>query len=165
SYDDHSTASTKSMLFFTRMLFLGYLYSYALTLIPHEKQIRIHLPLIVIGILWVLISLIVWHSSAPPFEWVAGKDLPPAASTLLVLFLTIGISYFLLSTTGPLIQHWYGVISEREPYSLYAISNIGSFLALISYPFLVEPFTRLSNQKLIWAAAFLVYAGLSVVTC
>src|SRR5947207_12152450 len=60
-----SSVWATSMLFFTGMLFLGYLYSYRLTLITHEKQIRIHLVLIIIGTLWVSISLIAWHSTAP----------------------------------------------------------------------------------------------------
>src|SRR5215467_2527110 len=160
-----SSVWATSMLFFTGMLFLGYVYAYVVTLCSHATQIRIHLLLIAVGTIWILISLIVWHSGAPPFEWLAGSNLPPALSTLLVLLLTIGISYFLLSTTGPLIQYWYGVTTEQEPYSLYAISNIGSFLALISYPFLVEPFTTLEHQKLVWGAAFLLYAGLSAVIC
>jgi hypothetical protein len=160
-----SSVWATSMLFFTGMLFLGYLYAYVLTLCSHRAQIEIHLSLIVLGTIWVLISLIVWHSGAPPLESLAGEDLPPAVSTLLVLLLTIGITYFLLSTTGPLIQYWYGVTTEKEPYSLYAVSNIGSFLALISYPFLVEPFTTLEHQKLVWGAAFLLYTGLSASIC
>jgi hypothetical protein len=160
-----SSVWATSMLFFTGMLFFGYLYAYVVTLCSQRAQIRIHLLLIVLGTIWVLISLIVWHSGAPPFEWLAGKDMPPAVSTLSVLLFTIGISYFLLSTTGPLIQYWYGVTTQKEPYSLYAISNIGSFLALISYPFLVEPFLTLEHQKLMWAAAFLIYTGLNAAIC
>jgi hypothetical protein len=160
-----SSVWATSMLFFTGMLFFGYLYAYVMTLYPQRSQIRIHLALIVLGTIWILISVIVWHSGAPPFDWLAGRDLPPAVSTLLVLLFTIGISYFLLSTTGPLIQYWYGITAQQEPYSLYAISNIGSFLALISYPFLLEPFITLEHQQLIWAAAFLLYAGLSATIC
>jgi hypothetical protein len=154
-----------SMLFFTGMLFCGYLYAYVISLQAQRTQIRIHLTLIVLGTIWILICLIVWHSGAPPLEWIAGKDLPPAVSTLLMLLSAIGISYFLLSTTGPLIQYWYGITTQEEPYSLYAVSNVGSFLALISYPLLVEPLTTLEHQKLAWATAFLVYAALSVAVC
>src|SRR5215467_14266122 len=101
-----SSVWATSMLFFTGMLFCGYLYAYVITLFQHRTQIRIHLSLIVLGTIWIFISLIVWHSGTPPFEWLVEKDLPPAASTLLVLLFTIGLSYFLLSTTGPLIQYW-----------------------------------------------------------
>src|SRR5690349_1957620 len=72
-----SSVWATSMLFFTGMLFFGYLYAYVITLYPQATQIRIHLPLILLGTLWIVISLIVWHSGAPPFEWLAGKDLPP----------------------------------------------------------------------------------------
>src|SRR6185312_11645913 len=65
----------------------------------------------------------------------------PSERILLLLAITVGGPYFLLSATAPLLQKW--LASERSPWRLYALSNFGSFLALLSYPFLVEPYVRL----------------------
>src|SRR5262249_7576357 len=73
--------------------------------------------------------------------------------------LTVGAPYFILSTTAPLLQRWFHAATpERSPWRLYALSNFGSFLALLSYPFLVEPFLRLRTQGWIWSGAYVVFA-------
>jgi hypothetical protein len=75
---------------------------------------------------------------------------------------SVGLPYFLLSTTGPLVQSWFATrFPGRSPFRLYALSNIGSLLALVSYPFLVEPYFRLGDQAAAWSA---VYVGF-VVLC
>ncbi|MBV8836509.1 MAG: fused MFS/spermidine synthase [Alphaproteobacteria bacterium] len=87
-----------------------------------------------------------------------------AALWLLGLFaVSIGLPFFALSANGPLLQAWFARTdhpSARNPYFLYAASNVGSFLALISYPFLVEPFSALASQRYVWAALFLVLIAL-----
>src|SRR5437868_15348287 len=93
---------------------------------------------------------------------------PPADATaalwLLGLFtVSIGLPFFALSANGPLLQAWFARTdhpSAMNPYFLYAASNIGSFLALLSYPFAMEPLTTLSQQTRGWAALFIVLIAL-----
>jgi hypothetical protein len=81
---------------------------------------------------------------------------------LLLLAATVGAPYLLLSTTGPLLQSWYASISGGEsPYRLYALSNVGSLLALLSYPFLFEPHLSLRWQSRLWTGGFFAF----VVAC
>lgn len=155
-----SSVWATSMLFFTSVLFLGYCYTFFLTRRSLATQVRIHRIAIGIGALAALVSLFVWQGLFPSLEWTIASTLPPALKTLAALFLGIGVPYFLLATTGPLIQYWYGILSAQEPYKLYAVSNAGSLLALASYPFLVEPATLLAEQEMVWALLFIVFAVL-----
>ena len=88
-----------------------------------------------------------------------GPEDAPTRQILTLLVLTVGPAYFLLSSTGPLIQRWFSSsFPGRSPYRLYALSNAGSLLALVSYPFLVEPLLALKNQVAVWSWAYLVFA-------
>ncbi|MBL8158569.1 fused MFS/spermidine synthase [bacterium] len=158
-----SSVWATSMLFFTSVLFLGYCYTYFLTRLPLAKQVRIHRIAIGIGGVAALVSLFIWQGLFPSLDWTLSSALPPALKTLAALLFGIGIPYFLLATTGPLIQFWYGISSAKEPYKLYAISNAGSLLALASYPFVVEPFALLAEQETIWSLLFVVFAALLLV--
>jgi len=157
-----SSVWATSMLFFTGALFLGYCYAYWLTRRPIKEQVRVHIIVTALGALAALVSLTMWGSIYPSLEWTIGSSLPPALKTLVALVSGLGIPYFLLSTTGPLLQYWYGVSAGREPYKLYAISNAGSLLALAAYPFLIEPVALLSEQEMVWGILFLVFAALLV---
>lgn len=157
-----SSVWATSMLFFTGMLFAGYCYSYWLTRLPTRLQTRIHISAAVAGATAALISLLIWRGVFPPLDWTIGSDFPPAILTLLALIFGLGVPYFLLATTGPLLQFWYGVSAQKEPYKLYAISNTGSLLALASYPFLIEPAALLAEQEMVWTLLFLVFAYLLV---
>lgn len=148
-----------SMLFFTGMLFAGYAYVYYLTRQPPAQQAKLHLALLGAGAVVVIVSFATWGSFVPPLGWSIASTLPPAFLTLLALTLAIGAPFFLLATTGPLLQYWYGISSAHEPYKLYAISNAGSFLALIAYPFLIEPTSTLGGQESLWVFFFCVYAA------
>lgn len=157
-----SSVWATSMLFFTGVLFLGYCYAYWLTRRHIKEQVRIHIIVTALGVLAALVSLAVWGSIYPSLEWTIGSSLPPALKTLAALVTGLGIPYFLLSTTGPLLQYWYGVSAGKEPYKLYAISNAGSLLALAAYPFLIEPVALLSEQEMVWSILFLIFAALLV---
>ena len=86
----------------------------------------------------------------------------PALAILGLLALTVGLPYFLLSTTGPLLQAWYARSHKSAlPYRLFAISNAGSLFALVSYPFLFEPVYTTRQQASIWSVAY----GLFIVLC
>jgi len=84
---------------------------------------------------------------------------------LSLLAVTVGLPYFLLSTTGPLLQAWYARrFQNAMPYRLYALSNAGSMFALVSYPALFEPFFGTRRQAWMWSAAFGVFVALCVLT-
>ncbi len=82
---------------------------------------------------------------------------------LVVLLRSVGLPFFVLSTTSPLLQRWYAELGETDPYHLYTASNAGSMVALLGYPFAVEPFFSLKEQSHIHHVAFAVYALLVVV--
>ena len=89
----------------------------------------------------------------------------PTARILLLLLTTVGLPYFALSATSPLVQAWFGSrCPGRSPYRLYALSNFGSLAALVSYPLLFEPAFDLSRQSALWSGAFLLYAALYAVS-
>jgi hypothetical protein len=157
-----SSVWATSLLFFTAMLFTGYLYVYLLTSLGGKRQAAIHACVVAIVSLMALIALFFWHSIYPPLMWVEGST-QPALDVLIALSIAIGGPYFLLSTTGPLLQYWYGTSAHKEPYKLYALSNAGSFLALLSYPLVIEPFSPLHVQEGVWIIFFFLYVAVSAV--
>ena len=139
-----------AMVFFQAMLLAGYAYAHALTrLVPGRVSIAVHLAVMVVAVF------------ALPLGIAAGWGRPPAAGQefwLLGLFAaSIGLPFFALSANGPLLQAWFartGHPQAKDPYFLYAASNVGSFLALLAYPFVIEPFTRLPQQTMGWTVGF-----------
>ncbi|MEZ6061703.1 MAG: fused MFS/spermidine synthase [Planctomycetaceae bacterium] len=145
---------TTCMLFFQAMLFGGYAWSHLLaSRVSVRGQIGIQLALIA-ATLFLLRVL-------PESTLQSGNTDSPVISIILVLATTIGLPYFLLATTGPLLQSWFAQsYPGRSPYRLYALSNAGSLLALLSYPFVVEPLLALRAQSRIWMAAYWAFAAL-----
>ncbi|HWV41911.1 fused MFS/spermidine synthase [Pseudorhodoplanes sp.] len=141
-----------AMVFFQAMLLAGYAYAHALTkFVPGRVSVGVHLAVMVIAIF------------ALPLGIAAGWGGPPATGQefwLLGLFaVSIGLPFFALSANGPLLQAWFartGHPQAKDPYFLYAASNVGSFLALLAYPFLVEPFTHLPQQTWGWTIGFYI---------
>ena len=82
---------------------------------------------------------------------------------LVVLLRSVGLPFFVLSTTSPLLQRWYAELGETDPYHLYAASNAGSMVALLGYPFAVEPFLALKEQSRLLHVAFAGYTILVVI--
>ena len=82
---------------------------------------------------------------------------------LVVLLRSVGLPFFVLSTTSPLLQRWYAELGETDPYHLYAASNAGSMVALLGYPFAIEPFLALKEQSRLLHVAFAGYAVMVVV--
>ena len=145
---------TTCMLFFQVTLFLGYAYAHAITrwLSPRQQR-NVHLGLIVCAMAVLPI--------APNSAWKPTDNGQPAGRILLLLTATVGLSYFVLSATGPLLQSWFSrVCPGRSPYRLYSLSNIGSLLALISYPLFVEPLWPSRTQAIVWSGLFLLFAVL-----
>ena len=142
---------TTSILFFQFFLLFGYLYSHLLCrFLTIKKGIVLHL--LFLG--FSLLMLPVYPSST----WKLTDKFTPEIKVLLTLFSTISIPYLLLSTSGPLIQFWFSKYFEnKSPYYLFSISNFGSLLGLVSYPFFFEPFFGLKLQTHIWSITNILY--------
>ncbi|MEI6708009.1 MAG: fused MFS/spermidine synthase [Methylococcales bacterium] len=138
------------MVFYQSILFLGYLYAHTLsTRFRQHQQILLHIGVIVISLLALPVAL--------PDNTVPPTDSDPTFWLCWTLFLAIGLPFFVLSTTAPLVQKWFsqlGHYSSDDPYFLYAASNTGSLLALLSYPFLLEPSIGLANQQTDWSIGY-----------
>ncbi|MDA7921850.1 fused MFS/spermidine synthase [Verrucomicrobiales bacterium] len=145
---------TSCLLFFQVGLLAGYGYAHALVSFLRGKrrvQIAIHLGLLVLAMILLPIT--------PSENLKPDGSENPVIGIVTLLALTVGFPYFLLSASGPLLQHWFSeAFPTRSPYRLYAVSNAGSLLGLISYPFLFEPLFRTSEQTLIWSWGFAAYA-------
>jgi hypothetical protein len=140
------------MVFYQSILFLGYLYAHAIsTRFNQHRQILAHATVILISFLALPVAL--------PENTVPPTESNPTFWLLWTLFLAIGLPYFVVSTTAPLIQKWFANIghhTSHDPYYLYAASNTGSLIALLSYPFLLEPAIGLANQKMYWSIGYLL---------
>lgn len=145
---------TACMLFFQMLLLLGYLYSHwVVRFLSPWNQSLLHIAFLLVSLLLLPLS--------PSGDWrpIGAED--PTWLILALLTGTIGLPYFVLSTTGPLIQAWF--IRERPgtvPYRLFALSNLGSLLALLAYPVFVEPQLPTLWQSYVWSALFACFAVL-----
>lgn len=142
------------LVFFQTNLFIGYLYSHLLQKISRKSQTIIHLA-IILGI--AIFFPIAFDNLSKPA--VAAT---PYTSILYILAINLGLPFFLLSTTSVLAQSWHARSEKKHTYELYAYSNAGSLLALISYPFLIEPYFDLSRQFKYWNILFGIYAILYI---
>jgi len=151
---------TTCMLFFQLVLFGGYTYAHLLTrYLPPRGQGIVHLSLMGLAIAMMLPSI------APAATWKPTDASHPTSRILLLLAATVGLPYFVLSTTGPLVQAWFAKTwPGRSPYRLYALSNIGSLAALVTYPFVFEPAFGSDMQAGLWTAAFGLFAILCAVS-
>ncbi len=142
---------TTCMLFFQVVLFAGYSYA-------HLVGSRLGLRGQAIVQLGILLAAVVLLPIAPDASWKPAGSAAPAGRILLLLLVTVGLPYFVLSTTSPLVQVWFSrTYPGRSPYRLYALSNFGSLVALLSYPFLFEPAFDLPRQSWLWSAGFVGY--------
>lgn len=148
------------LVFFQTMLLFGYAYAdWATRALKPRTQVGLHIALLVVSL--ALLPII------PGAQWKPGADdtTGPAGLILLLLTTTIGLQYFLLSTTSPLVQAWFWRrFHHAVPYRLFALSNFASLLALLSYPLLIEPVFTLMHQSISWSAAYAVFAVLCAVT-
>ena len=145
---------TTCLLFFQLVLLLGYLYSHALV-----RYLKPRAQMIVHGCL-LLVSLAALPIY-PGASWKPTDPSDPLFRILGLLAVTVGLPYFLLSTTGPLMQAWYARrYRGAMPYRLYALSNAGSLFALLSYPVLFEPVFGTHLQAAMWSIAYVLFAAL-----
>jgi spermidine synthase len=147
-----------AMLFFQVSLLAGYAYAHVLI-----RNAKARGQLIVHGVLLAASCLIL--PILPSGSWKPTGAGDPTLRILLLLGATIGLPYFLLSSTSPLLQAWYvRRTGSKVPYKLFALSNFGSMLGLVSFPFLVEPNLTSHEQAYTWSGAYAAFAVLCGVT-
>src|SRR5580698_9608149 len=150
---------TAAMLFFQTSLLAGYAYAHLLIgRFNAKRQVMIHGALLVVSV--ALLPIL------PNPIWKPSQAGDPTMRILLVLAATIGLPYFLLSSTSPLLQAWYvrKTGGRKMPYRLFALSNFGSMLGLISFPFLVEPTLASRVQAYSWSGIYVAFALLCGLT-
>ncbi|MDO6426682.1 fused MFS/spermidine synthase [Thalassotalea sp. 1_MG-2023] len=143
---------TACMLFFQAFLLAGYGYSHILSRIRSIKlQVILHISLLVISVFTLPIGL---SEHVLPKVFVES----PLLNILYQLMLSVGLPYFILSSTGPLVQNWYASNHQgKAPYFLYSWSNVASLIALLSFPFVFEPILAASTQLILWSVLYGVY--------
>jgi hypothetical protein len=154
---------TTSVLFFQAVLLGGYAYSHASVRWLGRRQPLFHLVVVLAPLLALPIAL--------PRGWLPPFDASPIPWLLAALAVSVGAPFFVVSTSGPLLQQWFsrtGHPDAADPYFLYRASNLGSMLALLAYPTLIEPHLGLVVQGRVWAygygALVLLTAGCGVLT-
>jgi hypothetical protein len=143
---------TTCLLFFQVSLLGGYAYAHwSVRRLKPRNQAIVHAVLLLAALLWLFMI--------PPGDfWKPQGGGNPTLQILLLLTLCVGVPYLVLSATGPLVQQWFSRDNPGcSPYRLYALSNVGSLLALISYPFYFETHFTRKVQAFIWAAGVVVY--------
>src|SRR6476620_4355132 len=149
---------TTCLVFFQAALLAGY--AYADVVVRHfeiRRQALLHVVLLAASLLLLPI--------VPSAFWKPGGAENPAALILGLLTVTLGLPYFLLSTTSPLLQAWFARrYPGRSPYRLFALSNLASLLALVCYPFLLEPWVPTRTQALGWSVGYGIFVVLCAVT-
>src|SRR5919112_4037267 len=142
---------TGSMMFFQATLLVGYLYVHATTTwLGARRQAILHLVV-------VLLPLLVLPLAVPGDEWAPSSQSNPIFLLLGLLAVSVGLPFFAISTTNPLVQRWLSDIDHpaaRDPYFLYRASNLGSVIGLLGYPLVVEREFTLSNQGLWWSVGY-----------
>ncbi|MBX9614716.1 MAG: fused MFS/spermidine synthase [Caulobacteraceae bacterium] len=153
-----------AMVFFQTALLAGYAYAHLLQRLSSlRSQVLVHLALLALAALFLPLRI----------NGLLGDPAPeaPIGWLLATLALSVGAPFAVLSATAPLLQAWYarvraGHADGKNPYVLYAASNLGSFLALLAYPVLIEPLTSLSGQRAGWSGGYglfmLMIVGLAV---
>jgi len=145
---------TTCMLFFQVLLLAGYAYAHLIARLSGKKlEAGIHTLLLLCAIATLPI--------APGDAWKPTGEEEPVSRILLLLGTSVGLPYFLLAATSPLLQAWFARARPGEnPYRLFAISNFASLIALLGYPFLVEPFLGGVEQVRVWSWLFAFFAAL-----
>ena len=153
---------TTCMLFFQTLLLVGYSYAHWLAQRPRlTTQARIHLGALVVAALALTLAGFAWGVPLlPDGSWKPAPEHIPVWHILLLLSVAVGLPYLVLSATGPLLQFWFSRHPPgRSPYRLYALSNVGSLLGLLTYPFLIEVFVPLRGQAWIWASGYTLFTA------
>ncbi|MDO8835435.1 MAG: fused MFS/spermidine synthase [Vicinamibacterales bacterium] len=144
------------LVFFQLMLLAGYLYAWASArFLAPRTQVWVH------GVL-VVAALAVLPVRIVP-EWAPSAGVGPVLWLLGVMTVSIGLPFLVVSTTAPVLQHWFSRTDHpdaSDPYFLYQASNLGSMAGLIAYPLLLEPWFGLRAQGVVWSAGYALFGGL-----
>ena len=150
-----------AMVFFQAALLAGYAYAhFSVRWLGLRRQSLLHL-----GVL--ALAFLAWPVALPE-GWIPPAERFPVLWVLALLSVSVGLPFFAVSATAPVLQKWFarsGHSHASDPYFLYSTSNVGSVLALLSYPFLIEPMLRLQQQSWSWSlgyAALFALMGLCV---
>ena len=140
------------LVFFQVVLLAGYTYAHLITRhLRAATQARLHILLLALSLIFLPI--------VPSAALKPVADTDAALRIIVLLFATIGLPYFLLSTTGPLLQKWVAPqFPEKSVYRLFALSNFGSLAGLLAFPFAIEPFSTSGTQSTVWSAAYALFA-------
>src|SRR5688572_11309125 len=148
------------LVFFQTVLLFGYAYAdWSTRSLKPRTAGALHVGLLALSL--ALLPII------PDVQWKPGADegTAPALAILALLCATIGLQYFLLSSTSPLAQAWFWRrFHHAVPYRLFALSNFASLLALLLYPVMIEPYLTLVRQSVSWSVAYAVFAVLCAAT-
>jgi hypothetical protein len=148
-----ATTWTVCLLFFQIALLLGYAYAYLFTKpFGVRAQIIIHVCIVAAS----LASLPITPSEA--FKPTDASN--PTWRILMLLLASVGLPYFVLATTTPLVQRWLAALGSETPSRLFALSNLGSFLGLVTYPAVVDLYLPTNSQTWWWSASYVAYAVL-----
>lgn len=147
-----------AMVFYQVTLLAGYLYAHATTRwLPLRFQVGLHAVVLLLPLLVLPIAV--------PGGWSPPTEGNPIPWLLALLGVAVGLPFFVVSTSSPLLQAWFARTGHRtaaDPYFLYAASNVGSLLALVAYPLRVEPHLRLAEQSRMWAGGYALLAALTI---
>jgi hypothetical protein len=139
-----------SMLFFQTTLLAGYLYAHESTRrLGARRQAIVHVAILLVPLLVLPIGV--------PEGWIPPADSNPVPWLLGLLAIAVGLPFFVVTTTAPLLQHWLATTDHpaaADPYFLYRASNLGSVLGLLGYPLAVEPSLRLAEQGRLWSVGY-----------
>ena len=142
---------TTCMLFFQVLLLAGYAYAHGVARRRYEPLIHSAL----------LVAAVATLPIMPAESWKPAGGAEPITRILLLLGATVGLPYFLLASTSPLVQAWFARARPgANPYRLFALSNLASLLALLGYPLLVEPYLSAREQVSVWSWLFAGFAVL-----
>jgi len=150
------------MVFFQALLLAGYAYALLIS-----QRLSLRNQAIVHAILLLAAALVLPFALSNRVLSSLPTQKTPIIWLLTTLLVTVGPPFLLLSATAPLLQRWFSHThhkSARDPYFLYAISNAGSMLALLAFPFVFEPAFAVRKQSVIWTAGYAVLVGL-IIAC
>lgn len=153
-----------AVLFFQTVLFIGNSYCYAVSLLNVKRQGIVHIGVVVATMFVFAATALCWKTPIMPTLIFDESFIHfPTLRVLKILCISIGLPFFVLSTTSSLLQYWYGrMYSEKSPYSFFGLSNAAALLALMLYPFIIEPALTLYRQGWVWSYAYFVY-GIGIV--
>src|SRR5437899_3197217 len=138
------------LVFFQAMLLAGYFYAYAIERwLGRRVQIALHMALVLLPL--AIVGLLPLHL---PAGWVPPTQSSPVLWIFAMLLVSVGLPFFILSSTAPLMQRWFAESAHKgasDPYFLYAAGNAGSLCGLLAYPVLLEPLLRLHTHSVLWS--------------